>query len=294
MFRLKPFFISPYVIGIVCVALYSSIQFLSDTSKLSWLIASVCALSACIYFAYIYIRYPREVQFSLLAVTVVSLLSPVIVFADYWQNGETGLLPFYLSLGCAIGWLIYDKWYSQMPFPTAYKTILQKPLPNLPLEGRTGETQEVNFENGRYNILLFHRGAWCPFCVAQVREAANLAGEVHQANAQLHMISNKRPNHFDFSQDRFSEVAHHWGDPDLKASRILGISHMRGLPIGLEILGFESNSTLPASIVTDPTGKVIYRNVVKDYRKRPSIQFFLRIVDAHKKGEFDPSKVART
>lgn len=48
-----------------------------------------------------------------------------------------------------------------------------------------------------------------------------------------------------------------------------------GLPSGLQVLGYDSDTVMPTVILTDACGKIIYSDQTSNYRVRPEPADFL-------------------
>ena len=72
------------------------------------------------------------------------------------------------------------------------------------------------------------------------------------------------------------------GDPRrlAKVARQLGLVHEGGLPLGLQVLGFDGDTVLPTVIVTDASGLILFLDATDNYRGRPEPATFLRVLDA--------------
>ncbi|HQT30151.1 MAG TPA: hypothetical protein PLE48_02505 [Thiobacillus sp.] len=64
-------------------------------------------------------------------------------------------------------------------------------------------------------------------------------------------------------------------DPCGQASRKLGIAHQAGLPLGLQIFGYYTNTVFPTLIVIDQNGKIVFVDQTENYRVRPELDVVL-------------------
>ena len=58
-------------------------------------------------------------------------------------------------------------------------------------------------------------------------------------------------------------------DRDGMAAKQLGIAQKWGTPMGLQLLGYESDTVLPTVILTDAQGRIIFSDQTDNYRVRP-------------------------
>ncbi len=63
-------------------------------------------------------------------------------------------------------------------------------FPTLDLHLAGGETIAIpEALHGKYGVVLFHRGAWCPFCNAQLRAFERVRGELDELGAAVVSLS---------------------------------------------------------------------------------------------------------
>ena len=61
----------------------------------------------------------------------------------------------------------------------------------------------------------------------------------------------------------------------------LGIDHSYGTPMGMQMLGYDSETILPTVVIADGEGKIILADQTDNYRIRPEPETFLRAFDEH-------------
>ena len=70
-------------------------------------------------------------------------------------------------------------------------------------------------------------------------------------------------------------------DEDNIAARILRIDESHGLPMGLQMLGYDSNTVLPTVVILDKNGRVIWVHETDNYRIRPEPDVYLDVLRRH-------------
>lgn len=70
-----------------------------------------------------------------------------------------------------------------------------------------------------------------------------------------------------------------WIDEGLASERALGIVDVVGISAGMEILGYESDTVLPTSILVDADGVVFHDDQTDSYRIRPVPEDYLAAFD---------------
>jgi hypothetical protein len=66
-------------------------------------------------------------------------------------------------------------------------------------------------------------------------------------------------------------------DTDNAMAKRLGIAAPNGLPMGMEVLGYDSDTVMPTVIMTDATGKILFADLTDNYRLRPEPETFLKV-----------------
>lgn len=63
-------------------------------------------------------------------------------------------------------------------------------FPTIDLHPVRGETIQIpEALRGKFGVVLFHRGAWCPFCNAQLRAFERVQGELDELGAAVVALS---------------------------------------------------------------------------------------------------------
>ena len=57
----------------------------------------------------------------------------------------------------------------------------------------------------------------------------------------------------------------------------LGIKAQAGLPVGLEALGYVSDTVMPTVVITDASGVILFADLTDNYRVRPEPDVFLEV-----------------
>lgn len=68
-------------------------------------------------------------------------------------------------------------------------------------------------------------------------------------------------------------------DKGNKAADRLQIKAEGGLPMGLQALGYDSDTVMPTVVMTDNKGEIIFADLTDNYRVRPEPEDFLRVFD---------------
>ena len=64
------------------------------------------------------------------------------------------------------------------------------------------------------------------------------------------------------------------------AATQLGILDKWGTPMGMQVLGYESDTVLPTTVLTDSRGHIVYSDQTDNYRVRPEPEAFEALMKA--------------
>ena len=176
--------------------------------------------------------------------------------------------------------LVYIFWYSRFDARDAGPLAVGRQLPDLELEGLDGRTFHTDELTSRPALWLFYRGNWCPFCMAQIREIAAQYRELAARGAEIFLVSPQPQSHTQDLAQRFEVPMRFLTDRDNRAAGRLGIVAEGGLPMGMQVLGYDSDVPLPTVFITAPGGKIVYCDLTENYRLRPEPSEFLRALTA--------------
>jgi peroxiredoxin len=221
-------------------------------------------------------KTPRTLRNPLLvlALIIIGFSFEVFYFMDSGGAPDALLLAgFSLVL-----WLIYIFWYSVFPDRNSAMLEIGKKLPNLSFIDQNGETINTDSLKEKKLIYLFYRGNWCPLCMAQIKEISEQYREINELGAEVLLIS-PQPHRFTVNLAKKMDVPFMFLTDDKgKMAKKLGLYVKGGTPLGMEVLGFKSDTVLPTVIITDESGKIIYADQTDNYRVRPEPETFIKVI----------------
>ena len=269
---LKSLYISTFITWLTVVSVYAFIQLARGTEPLlSWAGLALAAFAPLAFFIKAFLfkspRTPRHpVEYSSLC--GLGLVMTIAISFRYGQ--AAGAIHVWAGI-TLLAWLIYLRWYSVFRSRDTRLLKVGSQLPEFSLESLDGTTvSSRDFMTGPH-LLLFYRGNWCPFCTAQIEELAASYQRLEKMGLTVVLIS---PQPIEKNQQmaaRFQIPMIFLRDPGGMAAKQLGIMHEWGTPMGLQILGYESDSVLPTLLITDAKGSIIFSDQTDNYRVRPEL-----------------------
>lgn len=193
--------------------------------------------------------------------------------------GQAGGLPLALAVGMYLGFL----WYSY-----AYAGFLNaRPSNRLTVGKAVPKFSASRFDGSRIDsatlfqrpcVVVFYRGNWCPFCVAQVKELAARYQDIADKGLDLVFISPQPQKKSLALSKRFGIQAKFLVDEGNAAARALGLASEFGIPTGFQALGYDSETVMPTVLIVDAGGRLVWADQTNNYRVRPMPEVFLDVI----------------
>ena len=129
-------------------------------------------------------------------------------------------------------------------------------------------------------VLLFIRGRWCPFCVAQLEAMSSIAAQIKAAGASMVAVSPQTEKQAFFMHDQHRLAFPLLVDAHNQLARQFGLVYrvsdeQQALYsrtfVNLPFVNGESSWELPipATFVIEQDGKIIFASANEDYTDRP-------------------------
>ena len=269
---LKSLYISTFITWLTLVSVYALIQIARGAEPLlSWVGLALAAFAPLAFFIKAFLfkspRTPRHpLEYSILS--GLGLVMTIAISSRYGQ--AAGVIHVWAGI-TLLAWLIYLRWYSVFRSRDTQLLKVGSQLPEFPLESLDGTTvSSIDFMSSPH-LLLFYRGNWCPFCTAQIEELAASYQRLEKMGLVVVLISPQPIEKNQRMATRFQIPMIFLRDPDCIAAKQLGIQHEWGTPMGLQLLGYESDSVLPTMLITDAKGYIIFSDQTDNYRVRPEL-----------------------
>lgn len=277
MDRLKSIFVSTYIAFIFITTIYAIYQLVLGIDGIAWGMNLVIFGTVIIYFAKIFLtQTPRTTQ-HMTGLTVAICLGFAGVVYAYFDIGNSsasilGIIGF-------LGWMIYTYWATDFSSRNSNAIIIGKKMPDVILKHPDGDDIKLSKYFNAPAIILFYRGNWCPFCMAQIKELSEEYRKIKERGATLIFVSPQSPRHTKSLAKKFDIPATFLIDEDLKAAKQLDIFNAFGTPLGMEALGYSTDNVYPTLIITDKSGIVRFADLTDNYRMRPEPENYLKVLD---------------
>ncbi len=192
-----------------------------------------------------------------------------LAFFSVLVIGDLDLVALILAAAGLALFVIYNFWYSELK--PRESPALQKGarLPGFTLEDTVGETVSAEDLSAGPTFLLFYRGNWCPVCMAQVSEIVGHYKELQDLGVTVALVSPQPPH-------KTAKLAAKHGlgitfliDQGNQAARALGIEVKKGLPMGMNLLGYSKETVMPTTILVGTEGQILHAEISENYRVRP-------------------------
>ena len=273
---LKSLFISLFPV----LALYFSIRSglnLVEQFELSTAGLFIMAMTVVVLFAMVFIKQMARGYGNLRGYEIALLLGLILYSIGYFQGENT--TANLLGVGAILlAWVAYSRWYST--FPTREQNLLRVGQYLPAFEVQDIEQNKITEKTllGQKNLLLFFRGNWCPLCMAQLKEVVEEYQALEAMGVQTYLISPQPPSHSIALSRKHKVNFHYLVDQGNAMAKRFKIFAKNGLPMGLQALGYDSDTVLPTVLVTDEQGKIIFADLTDNYRFRPEPATFLDII----------------
>ncbi|MFK8012814.1 MAG: peroxiredoxin family protein [Marinicellaceae bacterium] len=270
-------FVSPLVLLFIVIQAIGGLYYSSNTVLYFGLLFSAVPLLLFLIYVLIFKNIART-SIHLPIVSVPSFLGYCLVLyvfikaskIEYIDAMVYSLMAFFITF-------LYVYWYSNNARKLSQKLNNTELLANFELKDLEGK--KVSSENffGEKVLIFFFRGNWCPLCMAQINEVANSYQKFEDNSIRVVFISPQPSHKTESLAKRFNLAFEFYIDESNAAAKQLGIFHKNGLPMGLQALGYETDTVYPTVIALNTKSEIIYNNQTSNYRIRPEPDAFLAL-----------------
>ena len=160
--------------------------------------------------------------------------------------------------------------------------------PDFSIKDQNGKTIELDkmLNNGAV-VLLFYRGAWCPYCRKQLSELQESLGKITEKNASVIAITPSSEENIKKMVKKTGAKFHIGHDTNGKIMKAYGVDFQIEEKMRKKYLTYGINFNkvnkengdilpIPAVYVIDKSGKIVYTFFNPDYSKRPSVEEIIK------------------
>lgn len=183
----------------------------------------------------------------------------------------------------AVVWWYLNR-YSPYAAPTDALAVGQ-PFPDFDLATSTGGRLNRDDLRGDRVLVMCYRGAWCPFCVAQLVELRRSYQQFLDRGVRIVAVSVDGIGQSEALRQRVGLEIDFCSDHDGRLMDSLGIADDEGLTAGLSTAGFGGSAEIgraiyvPTSFLLDEDGIIRWIRRTDNYRLRASVEEVARAID---------------
>lgn len=278
--RVKGLYVGLYLTAAMVASVYAFTQLFAESFQWGWVgvLLTTLPFMFTLTKAFIFKEMARTPA-HMVGNVIWGVAGVVIALLGMLMFGGT-LIPVGVAVLLLLGYVAYDYWYSDLGRQPSPVLNVGETLPDFTVYRGNGTPLQSATLRGSPALILFFRGNWCPFCVAQIREIVASYQELADRGVKTWFISPQTEKHTQDLAKQFNVPCEFLSDHNNQVAEQLGIAAEGGLPVGMEVLGYDSDTVLPTALVVDGTGKIIYSDQTTNYRVRPEPQEYLAILDA--------------
>ena len=210
--------------------------------------------------------------------TLIVLGAAGVALATWgYARGGSSFAPL-LAIVAWAGYMLYAYWYSSFDRQPGKRLQVGNTLPDFELKDVSGNVVSSSSFSAQPTIWIFYRGNWCPLCMAQVKELVGQYKQLQALGVRLALVSPQPHKKTMALARKFDAPFDFLTDEGNKAARALGIDHTNGLPMGMQVLGYDSETVMPTVIITDKGGRVLWAHETDNYRVRPDPDVYLAVL----------------
>lgn len=274
---MKSIFVSNYMMAAMALAGYSAWMIYQNGNAYAWIGVALTTWPLMLLVTYLMIL--RNTPRTSAHLPWLSLLAAVGIALAGWAGiVSRELLPFGLALGGLVGLLLFSFWYSEFGRTLSQKLRVGTTLPEITLTDVQGNSISSRQWLGQPSILIFYRGNWCPLCMAQVKELVAHYKQIEQLGVRVALISPQPHDNTVRLAKQHSVAFDFLTDEGNLAARTLGIDIDHGLPLGMQMFGYDSETVLPTVVILNSEGEIVWTHETDNYRIRPEPSLYLDIL----------------
>ena len=274
---MKSIFVSVYMTAAVMVSVAAGQSLWASGDFVSW--GGVLLVSAPFVLVIGWLMIFRNVARTSARLPALLLLATAGVLLASWGYAQGGSpeAPL-MAIGAWLGLVLYAYWYSSFNRQPSPQLEVGSMLPGFEVLDIAGRTVNSRSFNDRPTIWIFHRGNWCPLCMAQIKEVASQYRDIQAMGVRVALVS-PQPHKYTIDLAQRLDVPFEFmTDVCNRAAKTLGIDQPCGLPMGMQVLGYDSDTVLPTVVITEKGGRIVWAHETDNYRVRPDPDIYLDVL----------------
>lgn len=282
MNKLKSAFIGPYMMATMALGAFAAWRIAHEGPTLGW--SGVLFTTVPLLVTIAWIMLSRTVARTSNHLPTVGTLGVIGIAITVWSwiAGSETFLPAVLATASFAGFVLYSYWYSHLDRSRPSNIKIGSRLPSFTVKDLDGTVLQSEKITERPTIILFYRGNWCPLCMAQIKELSARTRDFAAIDTRIALISPQPLAHTASLAKQHDPGLDFYVDEGNAAARSLGIADPDGLPMGMQALGYASETVLPTLIITDWKGHVAWTHETDNYRVRPDPDTYLEVLRRHR------------
>ncbi len=274
---LKSVFVSLYMMAGVAITVIAGQSFWMTGDYLTWGGVLLVTVPFLVILSWLMVFQNIARTSARFPILMVLGTTGVVLASWGYTRGGSPEAPL-LAIAAWIGFMLYSYWYSSLDRQPGRQLEIGSALPNFDLKDIAGETVSSSSFSDKPTIWIFYRGNWCPLCMAQIKELVTQYKQLQSQGVRIALISPQPHKHTVALAKRFDAPFDFLTDEGSRAAHALGIYHPNGLPMGLQALGYDSDTVLPTVIITDKDGRILWAHETDNYRVRPEPDVYLAVL----------------
>lgn len=275
---LKSIFISIFMMSAMAGAGYSMWMLLDGGSSGAWGGALLATGPFVVVISWIMLsKQVARTSEHLSTLGVLGACGSLLAIWDSLAHNNTLVAPLIAIFGC-IGFMAYSYWYSKFNRTPSLVLRVGKQLPSFKVRSTKGLMISSESFIGKPTVLIFYRGNWCPLCMSQIKELAGHYQALNDLGVRVALVSPQPHTNTINLAKKFGVNFDFLADIGNVAARTLGIDISHGVPAGMQMMGYDSDSVMPTVIITDSNGKILWTHETDNYRVRPEPETYFEVL----------------
>ena len=277
---LKSLFVSVYMTAAMVAAVYAGRMLWLSQDYLTWGgVLLVTAPFVLVIGVLMLFRRIARTSAHFASLIVLGVVGVILSHTGYARGGS--IVGPVLAVAGFVAFLAYVYWYSVFGRSESHRLTVGNVLPDFELKNVAGELIQSSSLTDKAAIWLFYRGNWCPLCMAQIKELAAQYRFFQEQGVRVALISPQPHKKTIALAKKFDVSFDFLTDEDNRAARELDIANDFGTPMGMQMLGYASETVLPTVIITGVGGRILWAHETDNYRVRPKPEQFLSVLREH-------------